>query len=59
MKIPFISDRKQKKAETVNFFKLSSQDKKKVITKAVRESTDEQIRIMKEHGFAFASIKND
>ncbi len=57
MKIPFIKPRERKKINSVNFFELDSKDKKKVILKAVKESTAEQIRIMKENGFAFASIK--
>jgi hypothetical protein len=49
MNLPF----SKKRANAKNFFDLKSTEKKKIIKKAVKESTEEQVKLMKKHGYAF------
>lgn len=55
MKLAFIQ--KQKRIKSVNFFDLSSREKKKVIKKAVMKSTEEQVKLLKECGYAFNMLR--
>lgn len=48
---------KQKGVKSVNFFDLSSGEKKKVIKKAVMESTEEQVKLLKEYGYVFNMVR--
>lgn len=54
MKIPFLN---KKLAKSTNFFELTSAEKKKIIKRAASESTKEQVKLLKEHGFAFRVSK--
>jgi len=51
MKFNFL--KKNSKLKSVNFFDLSSSVKKKVIKKAVKESTEEQVKLLRQYGYAF------
>jgi hypothetical protein len=51
-KLPFT---KEKKIKTKGFFEMRSSEKKKIIRKAVMESTKKQIKLLKEYGYAFSS----
>jgi len=55
MKLPFVKE--QKRTKSTNFFDLSSVEKKKIIKKAVEESTKEQVKLLKDHGYAFNTSK--
>jgi len=44
---------KDKKAKTTSFFDMRSSDKKKIINKAVVESTKKQVKLLKEYGYTF------
>lgn len=46
-----------KRVHSTSFFDLSSRDKKKIIKKAVEESTEEQIKLLKRNGFSFSGLK--
>lgn len=52
MRIPFLGN---KKIKTKGFFDLRSSDKKKIIKKAVYESTKKQIKLLKEYGYVFGN----
>ena len=44
---------KQKRVKSINFFDLSSSEKKKIIKKAAKDSTEEQIKLLKKNGYVF------
>jgi len=52
VKIPFLES---KKIKTKSFFDLRSSDKKKIIEKAVYESTKKQVKLLKECGYVFGN----
>ncbi len=52
IKIPFL---KSKKIKAKSFFDLRSADRKKIIKKAVYESTKKQVKLLKEYGYAFSN----
>ena len=47
--------KKGKKIRATNFFDMNSAEKKKIVNRAVVESTKKQVKLLKESGYVFGT----